>query len=597
VLSVIKCQALKGRLKATVGSALKIDFSWAMHRKNQPCQLALKHALVFGLWAIAPMAIAQPRLPRPVVPLPSPPPPVPTPTLPPPADLLPLPPSAPAPEALPLEGTITVNEFKVVGSTVFSAEELTKVTAPFIGRPISFAELLQVRSAITQLYVDQGYVTSGAFIPSDQVIEGGVVTIQVVEGKLAEIQVKGNKRLRTSYVRDRLALVTGQPLNVNRLLKALQLLQLNPLIKTISAELTAGTQPGVSILEVQVAEARSLTAALTLDNSQLPDVGSFQRQIQINEANLLGFGDGFSVAYANTDGRNALDLSYTLPVNARNGTISVNYGTYWSRIIQSPFDELDIRGDLWSLGLTYRQPVIQTPTRELALGLTVNRQQSQTSILGVPFPLSPGANEAGQTRITQLQFFQEWTQRSSNSVLALRSQFNFGIDAFGTTTSDIPPDSRFFSWQGQGQWVRLLAPDTLFLVRGNIQLADRPLVPIAQCGVGGLSSVRGYPQDFLLVDNCLSAAAELRVPILRTAGRKGILQIAPFVDVGTGWNNGDRLIQDPSSLFGVGVGLRWQWTNRVSASFDWGIPLNSFVSGSNSLQDQGLYFSITVSPF
>jgi hemolysin activation/secretion protein len=460
-----------------------------------------------------------------------------------------------------------------------------------------FAELLQVRSAITQRYVDQGYVTSGAFIPSGQLIEGGVVTIQVVEGKLAEIQVKGNKRLRTSYVRDRLALVSGQPLNVNRLLRALQLLQLNPLIKTISAELTAGTQPGVSILEVQVAEARSLTATLTLDNSQLPDVGSFQRQIQMNEANLLGFGDGLGVAYANSDGRNALDLSYTLPVNVRNGTVSLNYSTSWSTIIQPPFDQLDIQGNLWSLGLTYRQPVIQTPTRELALGLTVNRQQSQTSILGVPFPLSPGANEVGETRITQLQFFQEWTQRSSKTVLGLRSQLNFGIDAFGTTTSDIPPDSRFFSWQGQGQWVRLLAPDTLFLVRGNIQLADRPLVPIAQCGLGGVSSVRGYPQDFLLVDNCVSAAAELRIPILRTAGRKGILQIAPFVDVGTGWNNGDRLIQDPSSLFGVGLGLRWQWTNRVSASFDWGIPLNSFASGSNSLHDQGLYFSITVSPF
>ncbi len=570
-----------------------------MHRKTQPYQLVFRRILVFGLWAIAPAAIAQsvPDLPRPVVPRPSPPTPVPlpTPALPPPADLLPLPPRPTEPEVSPIEGTITVSEFKVIGSTVFSAEELAKVTAPSTGRPISFAELLQARSAITQLYIDNGYVTSGAFIPTDQVIEGGIVTIQVVEGTLAEIQVKGNRRLRSSYVRDRLALASGKPLNTNRLLKALQLLQLNPLIKTISAELTAGAQPGVSILEVEVAEARSLTAALTLDNSQLPNVGSFQRQIQINEANLLGFGDGLSVSYANTDGRNALDLGYSLPVNARNGTVSINYGSYWSRVIQ--FKELDIRGDLWSLGLTYRQPVIQTPTRELALGLTVNRQQSQTSILGFPFPLSAGANDAGQTRITQLQFFQEWTQRSSNSVMALRSQFNFGIDAFGTTTSDVPPDSRFFSWQGQGQWVRLLAPDTLFVARGNIQVADRPLVPIAQCGVGGLYSVRGYPQDFLLVDNCFSASAELRIPILRTADRKGILQIAPFVDFGTGWNNGDRPLQDPTSLFGVGIGLRWQWTKRISASFDWGIPLNSFSSGSNSLQDQGLYFSVTVSPF
>jgi len=41
-----------------------------------------------------------------------------------------------------------------------------------------------------------------------------------------------------------------------------------------------------------------------------------------------------------------------------------------------------------------------------------------------------------------------------------------------------------------------LAPDTLLLVRGNVQLADRALVPIEQFSLGGLESVRGYRQDY-----------------------------------------------------------------------------------------------------
>ena len=84
--------------------------------------------------------------------------------------------------------TIYVERFVVNGSTVFNEAELAEVTAPFEERDLSFAELLQARSAVTQLYVDEGYITSGAFIPP-QTLEEGVVTIQVLEGTLEDINV------------------------------------------------------------------------------------------------------------------------------------------------------------------------------------------------------------------------------------------------------------------------------------------------------------------------------------------------------------------------------------------------------------------------
>ncbi|GGA12754.1 POTRA domain-containing protein [Okeania sp. KiyG1] len=88
--------------------------------------------------------------------------------LPPPNDLLQPPPvPSPSPQSPPLQipGKITVTQFVVVGSTVFSSTELAEILEPFTGRPISFAELLEAQTAVTQLYFDRGYVTSGAFIP------------------------------------------------------------------------------------------------------------------------------------------------------------------------------------------------------------------------------------------------------------------------------------------------------------------------------------------------------------------------------------------------------------------------------------------------
>ncbi|MBD2301611.1 ShlB/FhaC/HecB family hemolysin secretion/activation protein [Nostoc sp. FACHB-190] len=537
------------------------------------------------------------NLPRPQLPQPTPPE---TPKLPPPADLFRTPnETTPPPETIPSgrQETIRVDRFEVIGSTVFSSAELAEATQKFTGKPITFAELLRASDAITKLYTDKGYISSGAFIPADQTFKtrGGVVTIQVIEGSVESIEVRGLKRLNPDYVRSRIAVATGKPLNVNKLLQALQLLQLNPLIKNISAELAAGSRPGTSIIDIRASENSTFSAQVNFNNNRVPSIGSFQRQIQFNQANLLGLGDGLSVAYANTDGSNDVDVSYTLPVNPYNGTVQFQYNYTTSNVVEEPFDFLNIEGRSQDFAITFRQPLLQTPTTEFALGITANRRNSDIGYLEalvgerVPFP-SPGAVD-GQTRLSVLRFFQDWTQRNSREVFAARSQFSFGIDAFDVTNSGAPPDSRFFSWRGQAQWVRLLAPETLLVLRADAQLADRALVPLEQFGLGGQATVRGYRQDLLLTDNAVFVSAELRYPILRAPQLGGVLQLTPFIDYGTAYNSSNRADPDPNSLASVGLGLLWQ-SDRINARFDWGIPLIDANSQKNTLQENGLYFSL-----
>jgi hemolysin activation/secretion protein len=524
--------------------------------------------------------------------------------LPPPEELLTPPSAAPGVEQ-PTEvpGTITVERFEFVGSTVFTQAELEAVTASYTKRPISFAELLQARSAVTQLYVDKGYVTSGAFIPPQELTEG-VVRIEIVEGSVEEINVRGTKRLKQLYVRSRLKLGATTPLNVPHLLEALQLLQLDPLIKNISAELSAGTRPGTSILDVEIKEANSFNAEIFLDNGRSPSVGTFRRGLKLTEGNLFGFGDSLSASYTNTDGSDDFDFSYTIPWNARNGTLKLSYGTTSSDVIEPPFDDIDgdgnepdIESESRYYEVTLRQPVMQTPNQEFVLGLTFSHQQTETSLLEMPFPLSPGADDEGRTRVSALRFFQEWTQRSQKQVLAARSQFSLGVDAFDSTMNANSPDSSFFSWRGQGQWVRLLGEDFLLLARTDLQLSDRPLVPLEQFGLGGLNSVRGYRQDAFLTDNGLLTSVELRVPLLRARSIQGVLQIVPFVDFGVAWNNGDRSDPDPNTIAGIGLGLQWQQGDRLTARFDWGIPIVDIDGGDRTLQEEGFYFSLIYRPF
>ena len=98
-----------------------------------------------------------------------------------------------------IPGTIMVKQFEVIGSTIFSQAELAELLKPYTNLFISFAELIQAQESITQLYVDQGYITTGTFIPP-QTLKDGIVKIEVVEGSVEKIEVKGLKRLPTSYI-------------------------------------------------------------------------------------------------------------------------------------------------------------------------------------------------------------------------------------------------------------------------------------------------------------------------------------------------------------------------------------------------------------
>ncbi|MBE9124066.1 ShlB/FhaC/HecB family hemolysin secretion/activation protein [Tychonema sp. LEGE 07199] len=544
-----------------------------------------------------PIQPREPEFPAPIAPEPPPPSPLqPTPATPVPGDTRPG-----------IPGTIRVERFEFEGNTAFSDRELAEVTQQFAGREITFAELIAAEAAVTQKYVAAGYINSGAVIPANQSFprEGGAVKIRIVEGGLDEIAIAGNRRLNSSYVRSRLERATIRPLNRYRLLEALQMLQLDPLIANISAELQAGSRPENSRLEVRIKEADSLSGEVFADNNRSPSVGSFRRGVRVNQANLLGLGDGLEVSYANTDGSNEFNGSYTVPVNARNGTIRFAAGAANTNVIEEPFAAAEIEGKSRTYELTYRQPIVEKPDRTLALGVSLSRQESDTFLLGEPFALSAGANDRGETRVSAVRFFQEYVQRNTRQVIAARSQFSVGSNLFGATENNSGPDSHFLAWRGQAQYVRLLAPETLLIVRSDIQLADRPLLSLEQIGIGGVQSVRGYRQDLLLTDSGAIASAEVRIPVWRAPKVKGLLQVAPFIDFGVGWNHsGEKANPESDTLLGAGLGLVWQMGDRLNVRLDYGIPLinarsssRASLTGDRTLQEKGIYFRINYFAF
>ncbi len=111
--------------------------------------------------------------------------------------------------------------------------------------------------------------------------------------------------------------------------------------------------------------------------------------------------------------------------------------------------------------------------------------------------------------------------------------------------------------------------------------------------IGGVDTVRGYRQNQLVADNGILGSVEVRVPL--TSDPK-VLQLVPFFEIGTVWNNRE-IDPDPATISSLGLGLRWLIIPNFSLHLDYGIPLISVGDRGNSLQENGLYFSIRYQPF
>ena len=499
---------------------------------------------------------------------------------------------------------MVVREFHFKGNAAFTDKELAKFTAPYLNRELTSEDLEDVRRAITAFYVAHGYVNSGVILP-DQDVSNGVVTFQIVEGVLSDITIRGpNRRLRDGYIKSRLQRRAGPPLNVLELKEGLLLLRQNPNVKQVNAELRPGTKPGESYLDVYLQEEPPYRLGLQVDNQRPPSVGAEEIVMFGADYDVTGNSDllefGYGIAHNGADGfefsgQKDESGSYTLPFTPFDTTIKVFGNRSDTSVIEDPFATLSIRSDLIRYGVTLRQPIYRTSNQELALAVTFERDHSRTTLLGQPFDES--GSVTGKTDTSVLRFSQEWVDRSQKQVLALRSTFNLGIDAFGVTDDGTDQDATFFSWLGQFQYVRrLFDTPNLIILRADGQWTSSPLLATEQFSVGGANTVRGYRENQLVRDRGVVASVEGRVPVISNKAGVGIIQLAPFYDFGGAWFAEGRT-PDPTKLSSAGIGLLINPNRHLSAQLYWGYRFTHVPNPQDNAQDLGLHFKVTFETF
>jgi hemolysin activation/secretion protein len=487
---------------------------------------------------------------------------------------------------------VFLREVRVSGNTALSDAELSDVTSRYQGREVSSSDLAQLRDELTLAYVNRGYVSSGAVIP-DQPLAEGILEVQIVEGRLDRIEVETDGRFRESHLRRRLEIGARGPVNVYALEDRLQIMQRDPRVQSLHAELLPGAARGESTLHVRVFERPSWEVLTEGNNYQSPTIGSWGGKAEFANLNVTGFGDQIRASFDGTDGLREVEGSYEVPLTSWDTSLTLHALANWSEVVEEPFSALDIESNTQTYGVTLTQPAYRTLETDFSLFLTGEWRRSKSFLLGQGFSFIDGPDE-GESRVAVLRTGIDWVYRTRSQVLAARSMLSFGLDVLGATDNGgDTPDGQFVAWLGQAQFARrfaLLASEVI--ARLDVQVSDRPLLGLEQFAMGGHSTVRGYRENTLVRDDGLIGSLELRVPVLRRSTGIPALELCTFVDTGYSWNT-DRGETGPTTLVSAGIGARANVRDGLGFEIYWGQELEDVPDGGGSdLQNHGVHLGL-----
>lgn len=496
---------------------------------------------------------------------------------------------------------VFVEAFELMGNTVFPSQELLHVVDSYQHREITLDELLEVKTILTNYYVDHSFINSGVEIP-DQQVEKGRVRLSIIEGRLSEVQVKGNRRLRRDYILDRLSLATEngkKPLNIFSMQQQLRVMKTDPRIEAIHARIKPGASPGGAFMDVTVEEARPIKLKALFNNYNSPSTGSNNTGVAIDHLNLTGRGDALHAeAYLFDKGHDRYGVFYELPITPRDVKLTMKFDHAVGKLMEKPFRALDIESetDLYAIDLRY--PVVKRQDKELQIGAAFSTTENQILFSNEPINLFPGS-ENGKVRLTVLRFYQEAILRKGLQVFSARSRFSMGLPLLNASTSGEEPDVEFYSWLGEGEWLlRLPWLASTLSARFSIQLTGEPLLSFEKFSIGGVDSVRGYREGESSGDNGVNTTLEWRVPIgeIQLPYLKSPLSVMgiPFIDFGKCWDDEDGGA-DMKSLLGVGSAMRFMVGENFRADLTWGKAIREVDKYPEyNLQDDGIYFQMVL---
>ncbi len=486
---------------------------------------------------------------------------------------------------------ITIRTVRVVGSTIYSQQQLKALYADLLDRPTTLQTVYEIAQRITAKYGADGYVLSRAVVPPQQFNpKGAVVRIQVIEGWISKVEWPKQLARYRDFFSDYGSRITAErPVNIKTIERYLLLANDLPGLK-FTTTLKPSNEPGASVLVVQVAE-KPIDANARVDNRGTPSRGPFQFLTSTTLNNILGQHDALTLSYAGVSPLKELQyLSgyYRQVLNSEGLTAFVDGSYSWGKPGTQALELLDFatRSTVGEAGAYY--PVIRSRERNLTLTTLGFMSDNYSNILEQPFNVDRLRGLRSKIDGDFADFLQ-----GVNQLNITASQ---GIKGLGSTDNGNPLASRaagrvdFTKFEATVSHTQPLAERFSAFASLYGQYAATPLLSSEQCGYGGRFFGRAFDPSQLLGDSCWEAIGELRYDPVIAIPQISQMQFYGFTDYGE-LHTRDPAVGTTADTHGAsaGAGLRLGMLNNFNAD------LQAAKAVAGPRDDWRFFFSVTAS--
>ena len=477
------------------------------------------------------------------------------------------------------------------GAQAIAPDTLAHAYQSYFGKKVSQADLAAMAEAISEAYRAQGFHLSRAIVPP-QDVTGNHIRVQVIEGAIAELVVKG-EGAETFGVRAALQPVLAEhPARLDTLQRQLLLLSDRPGLRIIDTQLEEiGTATGRFRLIVQVQTWRIYLSA-ALDNLGSASVGPWQAYSTVAFNSLAVAGDMLAINLS-TVPTDPSELKFArIAYDAPIGTDGIRIGGSAFHSDVSPADDrrqFDTRTRTDSAEL--RGSVVPFKSQMQALTLTLSAaitEASSDDVFGAIY----------RDHVRTLGLSADYRlQDNFKGTNYLTVGFRQGLNVLGASQDGddfLSRDGASGQFSVVNAWfTRLQTINDAWSVKlaGAGQFASAPMLLSQQFYLGGAFFGRGYGGGEISGDNGIAGSMEIRFDQTMNFAYLSRYQLYGFLDTGAVWNYGAGL-PDGVSLASVGAGIRLTLHDQLQLGLAIAKPL-TYASPDNPNRGLRVLFSVT----
>ena len=486
--------------------------------------------------------------------------------------------------------SFVLTDINVTGATLFKPEDFRPIFQSYLQKKVTLKDVSAIAEQVEAKYHSKGYLTTNVYFP-EQEIKNGLIKLVVLEGKLGEVTVEGNKWFSADFIRKYIHSKPSELLNINRLQKdVLRLNQFSDLeVKTI---VSPGKEKGTSNLVLKVKDKLPWHVGMSEDNRGTRLTEKYRTGFYVRGSNVLGLGDSIfanTLFNARTFGQ---VVSYVVPLGTYGAKLALDMSIFTMKLGKE-YKVYDITGKTETLTphLTFELALSEDFEAYLDLGINLESIKKRQDLNLV---------SDDQLRIPYFSFNLLKTDAFlGGGQTTYTPRFSYGTGGFlGASHSCHPSASRdgtggyYFKYEHDLRRTQRMPFGSYLLVNSQFQAASHTLPSSEQLQLGGMTSVRGYPEGDYLAD--VGATLNMdwvfqsyffpknwKFPHTQMPLRRAIEPVA-FFDMGGGGlyatNSGER---SRKFLAGAGGGMRIHFGNNFFIRLEWAKAIGNAPQGGN----------------